>query len=708
MIKATFINSTLTQYTDKDISWVQELLLSKGYLADKDTGSATFQVTENSPNAHSVIVGAGHLLADFTKSGKTWKVKIQNDSALVLSVPQNTSGVTKYVHIIVKIDNTVEPNAVGSNVASIVAVSLTTATPSAGDIQGVIGAGMDYYSLGYVTQVNNNPVITNAIITNQSTKVTLSKAIDIPSTNVIYASGYFSGSSYPSTPFVGQWFYKTTAPIGQQFWNGSAWQLALTSADAPTKKDNYTANGAISSKDVVIVTSNDTVKKISPSGFSTPASLTTPRTTYGVPRSLPLSTAGMYVHIQGGNIENQKKLSAQVVTMNAGETDFANGTEAIIYNTGNGVRWYDVCQIGVDKFLFIFQTDTGGSPAGIKCAVISISGTTITVGTIQTIESTGGTSYFCACAKLDTDKAIIFYRKDADGFLYGQVLTVSGTTISTNTAYACKSTNASYYGVSATDTATGAGVVVFAKNSDSNLYARAYTVSGTAITFNTENSLFTTSTSQQFYCKLGTISATKLLLCYEDQGTPPVTSKCATIDITSGGATLTMSSTLQLSTENSTRIYGMTVISQTFALVASVEGDTSYKVWFINISSTTPTSVSSYAVGHTTTSYLYHGCAVVKVAPWTYVIEGGGSNADGDYIFKLTPESSNFIGVAESAIADTATGAILKRFLKHTIWSGLTAGSKYYVDDNGQETIKPSLTAPVLGIATSATDMQLL
>lgn len=707
MIKATFINSTLTQYSDKDISWVQELLLSKGYLADKDTGSATFQVTENSPNAHSVIVGAGHLLADFTKSGKTWKVKIQNDASLVLSVPQNTSGVTKYVHIIVKIDNTVEPNAVGSNVASIVAVSLTTATPSAGDIQGVIGAGMDYYSLGYVTQVNNNPVITNAIITNQSTKVTLSKAIDIPSTNVVYPSGYFSGSSYPSTPFVGQWFYKTSAPIGQQFWNGSAWQLALTSADAPTKKDNYTANGALVSKDVVIVTSNDTVKKMSPSGFTTPASLTTPRTTYGVPRSLPLSTAGLYVHIQGGNVDNAKNLTAQVVTMNAGETDFANGTEAVIYNTSNGVRHYDVCKIGVDKFLFIFQADTGSSPAGIKCAVISISGTTITVGTIQTIESTGGLSYQCTCAKLATDKAIIFYRKDADGFLYGQVLTVSGTTISTNLTYVCKNTNASYYGMSATDTATDAGVVVFGKNSDQNLYGRAYTVSGTAITYNTENTLTTTSSSAQYYCKLGTISATKLLLCFEDQGTL-VTSKCATIAITSAGATLTMSSTLQLSPVNSTRVFGMTIINGTFALVASVEGDTSYKLWFINISSTTPTVVQSYAVGHSTTSSLYYGCAVIKVAPWTYVIEGGGSNADGDYILKLTPESSNFIGVAESAIADTAVGAVLKRFLKHTIWSGLTAGSKYYVDDNGQETIKPSLTAPVLGIATSATDMQLL
>lgn len=227
MIETTFINSTLALYSDRDLSWVQELLTTKGYLADPVTGAATFQLSENSPNAHNIIVKAGHLIADFTKGGNTWKVKIKNTADTVLSVPQNVSGSTKYVHIVVKIDNVTEPNVARSNISSLVAVSLSTATPTTGDIQAVIGA-FDFYSLGYVTQVNTNAVISNSIITNQSTKVTLTKAIDIPSAQVVYPSGSFSGTTYPVAPYVGQVFYKTTAPIGQQYWDGSAWVTPIT------------------------------------------------------------------------------------------------------------------------------------------------------------------------------------------------------------------------------------------------------------------------------------------------------------------------------------------------------------------------------------------------------------------------------------------------------------------------------------------------
>lgn len=81
----------------------------------------------------------------------------------------------------------------------------------------------------------------------------------------------------------------------------------------------------------------------------------------------------------------------------------------------------------------IFQAITAGAEAGIKCVVVSVSGTTVTVGSVTTIESTGNASSVSSCAKVDTDKACIFYRKDSDGDIYAQVLTISGTTITTNT-----------------------------------------------------------------------------------------------------------------------------------------------------------------------------------------------------------------------------------------------------------------------------------
>lgn len=239
MITTKFINSALAQYNDTDLSWVQDLLLKVGYFADENTGASKFQLIENTTNGHNGIITAGSILANFNKGGNTWKVIVKNDTDTVISIPQNTSGSTKYSHIVVKIDNTVTVNAVKSNVATFQVVQLATATPTAGQIQAVIGAGMDYYHIGYVTQVNNNPVITNAIITNLGSKVTLSKALNVVGDDLAYSNGYFSGTTYPASPFTGRTFYKTTAPIGLQFWNGSAWEIVATLSNSG---NSFTAN----------------------------------------------------------------------------------------------------------------------------------------------------------------------------------------------------------------------------------------------------------------------------------------------------------------------------------------------------------------------------------------------------------------------------------------------------------------------------------
>lgn len=86
------------------------------------------------------------------------------------------------------------------------------------------------------------------------------------------------------------------------------------------------------------------------------------------------------------------------------EATFSNGGEQTIYATGSGCNVYDVCQIDTDKFLVIFQTNTAGSGVGIKCVVISVSGSTITMGSIVTIESTGQINCAPSCAKVDTNK----------------------------------------------------------------------------------------------------------------------------------------------------------------------------------------------------------------------------------------------------------------------------------------------------------------
>lgn len=140
-----------------------------------------------------------------------------------------------------------------------------------------------------------------------------------------------------------------------------------------------------------------------------------------------------------------------------------------------------------------------------------------------------------------------------------------------------------------------------------------------------------------------------------------------------------------------------------YGLVARFSTTTNQQLNFLDLSGATPTLVGS-VVNLSISATTKLGLAIAKVSPWTYVMEGG-EDATGDAIIKMTPYGGR-VGIAESAIANAATGAITFRFQK-AVLSGLTSASLYYVDDNGQPTLQASLTAPQLGIAMNTTEILL-
>lgn len=650
------------------------------------------QTTQNG----SVTVGEANATTKYNKLAQSFIAGKSPIASAQLHKLADTGSFTGDVTVSIQADVSGSPS--GTPLAT---VTVTNASWLA------LSVGLNTFTFGtpYVPIIGNTYwLVVETTTSNNSNKINLG-------TNT--AGGYASGSvkfnntidGWTTIATIDLTFYIQTNLLDKFVILDDTGKLPALDASNLTgivlNKKNYTADGDISKNDAVFVTGNNTVKSIYPSSMTNGASISTSPTSSGANKSLPLSTLGMYLHIQGGNVSGAKALTAQVRTMNVGETDFSNGTEQIIYNTSNGVNHYDICEIGTDKFLIIFQTNTSGSGAGIKCCVLTISGNTITMGSHQTIESTGSTNVSNACMKLNTDKVCIFYKKDIDSFLYGQVLTVSGTAISTNTPYQVKNAILNSSSVSACGLAgVDSGVVTYAVQTNSNLYAKAFTVSGVVITFNSENVLTSTSSSSSYGVRIATITSTKLIICFEDRGTPQA-SRCATIAITGGGATLTMSSTMNMSSnQNTYGYYGIWVISSKYALVASYSSNTYYDIYLINIIGTTPVQISMETLTHSTTSGQYHGVAIVKIAPWTYVCIGGGSNSDGDFIVKLAGSFATIIGIAQSDILNSASGAILYRFLTQSLSSiTFTAGSQYYIDDSGQPTLKYSLSAPILGIA---------
>lgn len=468
-------------------------------------------------------------------------------------------------------------------------------------------------------------------------------------------------------------------------------------------KRSYTASGEILKNDSVYISANDTVKKIYPSAQETGASISTNLShSSGCNKTLPLSTNGLYINLNGGDrgSSGADLLYAQVRTMNAGETDFSNGTEATIYSTGNGVQVFDFKEIGTDKFMVIFQANTGGGGAGVKVCVLTVSGTTITVGSITTIETTGSLSNDVAVAKVDTDKAIIFYSQDSSQDLYSQVLTVSGTTITTNTPVLVKAGGNAWH-IKSIQLATNSLLVIYTGNTSSNLFGAVVTVSGTTPTIGTEQTL--RATSADYYLGLEFISSTKALLVFSEQ-TTPTNDQVAILTIS--GSTVTKGTDLAIGSARITYEFGIKIITKNYALVANYSTNTNIVLRFLDISGSTPTSISTQNLTSGDTSGRHNVTTICKVKPWIYMVSGGVV-ADADYIVKLTPISTLKIGIAENDIADTVAGNIIRRFCLSDNFTGLTFGSTYYIDDDAQPTLKGSSVSPVYGYSINSTKMEL-
>lgn len=485
--------------------------------------------------------------------------------------------------------------------------------------------------------------------------------------------------------------------------------LAVVSPDtsmfSPRTKE-YTAGEALTAGDMLYISAANTVKRMKADAYnSTGVSISTaPSHSYGN-QFFPLSTAWYYLHFSGGSPADPAALYAQVRTINSGETDFSNGSEQTIYNTSSGVQCYQVCQIWTDKFLVIYQCNSASSPAGIKVAVLTISGTTITLGTAVTIETSGDLNYQpIACAKLDTDKAAIWYRKDSDGDLYVQALTISGTTITTNTAVKIYTSSTTHYlAMCSLET----DKVLFAHDEWASSQVDVYviSVSWTTVTAGAVNVISGWNNSGGKRISLTAVSSTKALIMGSDDNSSNSPSTDHINILTRSGDTVTGWSSYEINgsgTGRQSRYWPCVVIDSNRAMIATLRSSTEARLNLLDISGSTPTSLQTSTYGITSSS---QSPAMCKVAPWT-LVAWLWSNTTNDYIFRLTPISTARIGMTEFDVSSSALEDITLRFqLANTTW--LTAGTTYYIDDNGRLTANYSSTAPVAGIADSTTTLLL-
>lgn len=176
---------------------------------------------------------------------------------------------------------------------------------------------------------------------------------------------------------------------------------------------------------------------------------------------------------------------------------------------------------------------------------------------------------------------------------------------------------------------------------------------------------------------MAVLSATKVALFYADDTILNDDTYIAILSIS--GSTVTKGSNLTLTTSTSGigSAYGNVVaISPSVLLTTTKESATSLKVHLLYVDGTTITSLATVTI--TTSTLTYMGTWACKLKPFKYLVTSGEQ-----YCFvTLSDNVAKRVGVAQADIADVATGVMYYRYKTSTIFSGLTAGTSYYIDDS--------------------------
>ena len=248
----------------------------------------------------------------------------------------------------------------------------------------------------------------------------------------------------------------------------------------------------------------------------------------------------------------------------------------------------------------------GAAPKGCDCVVLSVSGNTVSSGSVVRLSGTGAnqgpsdTTCLSSSKFMTTWSQIVSWPNNS---ITGCIGTVSGTTITKGTEQVIHT--ADYYPNHKTELLTSSSVV-FVTGDGTAIKTRYITVSGTVMTINAETTIFAvigdnSSGNNQYGLKsLAYISATKTALAYTDDTTDTIKSNRFCI-LTHSGTTVTAGDPISIGRHDAyLTLAGFATSDATefaYAYKSDETADGKGEVRLINLAGAT--TVSSYASAYT-------------------------------------------------------------------------------------------------------------
>ncbi len=328
---------------------------------------------------------------------------------------------------------------------------------------------------------------------------------------------------------------------------------------------------------------------------------------------------------------------------------------------------YYACKLDTDKFLISYTNPAASTQ--VMCVVGTISGTTITLGTPQLVDTTaGGTSQISIWAsQIDTNKAIITYMAVVSGTPTSKTvaLTVSGTVATIGTPVSLNASLSDSFNRSvkiATDK-----FAVMNKN-----YLQIGTISGTTITLGTAAQTFATGGSGSELIDSILVSPdTNVVVLAENVGS----STYKAIACTVSGTTITVGTAVTLAGTTSGALYA---VSTSELYVGS--GNSAYSK--LTLSGTTLTN-------HGIITKIYLTDKMVDMSGYFLVLKPIASNP---VRYALSGFANNFMGIVQATATQGNPVSVVYKGIDIN-QSGLIAGGYYTIGNGGTLTFTATDTA---------------
>jgi hypothetical protein len=456
------------------------------------------------------------------------------------------------------------------------------------------------------------------------------------------------------------------------------------------------ASGTLSNGDTIIVNSDGTVSAVAGSSASVGSESTfETRTIYYSAAVFDSSNNKVVIAFRD---EGNSAYGTAVVGTVSG-TSISFGSPVIFVSRGINppAITYDSSNNKVVIAYYDYGLDDG------KAVVGTVSGTSISFGSIATFDSVGGDEPAITFDS-NSNKVVIAWRDSGTSSRGTAVVgTVSGTSISFGSNYIFNGTYTEHISL-AFDSSNNKVVVAYVVNSTGVGQSAVGTISGTSISFGSAV-VFESGAGVQHTKTVFDTSTNKIVIAYRDGA---VSGYGTAIVGTVSGTTISFGTKAVFNSANTNQIGATFDTAQNKTVIVYRDaGDTNNGEVVTGTVSGTSISFDPFATFNPANSYgntaAFDSNAGKTVIAFT---DGGNSGYGTAVVFtagSTNLTSDNFIGFADSGYVNGQNVGVDSTCSINSDQTGLTAGQKYYVQSDGSLSETAGDPSVLAGTAISAT-----